>query len=63
MDIFIKSSYKDGDSVLNTAVTLNKESGIMDKILNIILSPDFFNVEIRIGDFELDVEHLRTVLK
>lgn len=66
MNYFIKANFiKNNGSVGSTFYSdLSKTfPGYMDKILEIILDPNLTNCQLTIGDFEFDVQHLRTLLK
>lgn len=57
-----ESDQEDG-SILSTCNYGKSFPGYMDQILKIILDPNLINCQLTIGDFEFDVQHLRTLLK
>ena len=64
MYYYLKSeSTQDDGSILTTCNYGESFSGYMDQILKVILDPSLINCQLTIGDFEFDVQHLRTLLK
>lgn len=64
MYYYLKSeSVQDDGSTLSTCDYGESFPGYMDQVLKIILDPGLINCQLTIGDFEFDIQHLRTLLK